>query len=114
MNRLLEISSCGEAKSELRALELMGKMSDVGAFTEKSEVTITHRTSGDLKQILQEKITRLLNVSATDVQVRDVKQELGLIEDVTPVEVVEDEDELGQYVAERAKQLQAGDSDESK
>jgi hypothetical protein len=30
------------------------------------------------------------------------------------VEVVEDEDELGQYVAERAKQLQAGDSDESK
>jgi hypothetical protein len=46
--------------------------------------------------------------------VRDVKQELGLIEDVTPVEVVEDEDELGQYVAERAKQLQAGDSDESK
>jgi ribosomal protein S24E len=114
MNRLLEISSCGEAKSELRALELMGKMSDVGAFTEKSEVTITHRTSGDLKQILQEKITRLLNVSATDVQVRDVKQELGLVEDVTPVEVVEDEDELGQYVAERAKQLQAGDSDESK
>jgi hypothetical protein len=47
-NRLLEISSCGDAKHELRAIELLGKLSDVGAFTEKSEVTITHRTSDDL------------------------------------------------------------------
>lgn len=113
MNRLLEISSCGDAKSELRALELMGKMSDVGAFTEKSEVTITHRTSGDLKQILQEKITRLISASAVDVEVKDVKRELGLVEEV--VEVTEDpaEDELGKYVAERAKKLQDGDSNES-
>lgn len=114
MNRLLEISSCGEAKSELRALELLGKMSDVGAFTEKSEVTITHRTSGDLKQILQEKITRLLNINAVDVEVKDVKKELGLVEEVVE-QAAEDpeEDELGKYVAERAKKLQDGGANES-
>lgn len=114
MNRLLEISSCGEAKSELRALELLGKMSDVGAFTEKSEVTITHRTSGDLKQILQEKITRLLSINAVDVEVKDVKKELGLVEEVVE-QAAEgpEEDELGKYVAERAKKLQDGGADES-
>ena len=109
MNRLLEISSCGETKQELRALELMGKMSDIGAFTEKSEVTITHRTSGDLKQILQDKISRLLNSGAIDVEAKDVKRELGLVEDVPVVEEVEPEvDELGQYIAERAKKVTNG------
>jgi hypothetical protein len=109
MNRLLEISSCGETKQELRALELMGKMSDVGAFTEKSEVTVTHRTSGDLKQILQDKISRLLNSNAIDVEVRDVKKELGLVEDVPVVEEPQEEvDELGQYIAERAKKVADG------
>lgn len=109
MNRLLEISSCGETKQELRALELMGKMSDIGAFSEKSEVTVTHRTSGDLKQILQEKISRLLNSNAIDVETRDVKRELGLIEDVPVVEEPEEElDELGQYIAERAKKVADG------
>ena len=106
MNRLLEISSCGDAKQELRALELMGKLSDVGAFTEKSEVTITHRTSGDLKQILQEKISKLLNSAVVDVEPRDVKKELGLVDDAEPVEEVQEaqeEDELGQYIASRAK-----------
>jgi hypothetical protein len=109
MNRLLEISSCGETKQELRALELMGKMSDIGAFSEKSEVTVTHRTSGDLKQILQEKISRLLNSNAIDVEARDVRKELGLVEDVPIVEEAEEEiDELGQYIAERAKKVADG------
>lgn len=109
MNRLLEISSCGETKQELRALELMGKMSDIGAFSEKSEVTVTHRTSGDLKQILQDKISKLLNANAIDVETRDVKRELGLVEDVPVVEEQEEEiDELGQYIAERAKKVADG------
>jgi hypothetical protein len=76
-NRLLEISSCGDAKHELRAIELLGKMSDVGAFTEKSEVTITHRTSDDLKQAITEKIQRLLGA-----------QEANTI-DVTPMDALE-------------------------
>ena len=77
MNRLLEISACGESKTELRALELFGEMGDVGAFTEKSEVTITHRTSGDIKQVLQEKISRLLSAEIEDVTPK-LAEELGI------------------------------------
>jgi hypothetical protein len=55
----------------------LGKMSDVGAFTEKSEVTITHRSSGDIKQVLQEKISRLLGPDVQDVTPK-LAQELGI------------------------------------
>lgn len=83
-NRLLEISSCGDAKHELRAIELLGKLSDVGAFTEKSEVTITHRTSDDLKNAIADKINRLLaaqNANIIDISPdTTLEDELGLLE----------------------------------
>jgi hypothetical protein len=81
-NKLLDISACGDTKHELRALELLGKMSDIGAFTEKSEITITHKTSGDLRKAIEDKLKRLLLANTQDVE--EVKpsaeEELGLIE----------------------------------
>jgi hypothetical protein len=77
-NRLVEISSCGEVKNELRALELLGKMSDIGAFTDKSEITITHRSANDLKQVIHEKISRLLQGNVIDAPVKNISDELGL------------------------------------
>jgi len=79
-NRLLELSSCGDAKNELRALELLGKMSDIGAFTEKTEITITHRTSEDLRKAIEDKIHRLLGGDVIDVKPVSVVEELGLVE----------------------------------
>jgi hypothetical protein len=78
MNRLLELSNCGDSKSELRALELIGKMSDVGAFTEKSEVTITHRASSDLREILKEKLSKLLMPEIIDVSPKTLSEELDI------------------------------------
>lgn len=92
-NRLLDISACGDTKHELRALELLGKMSDISAFTEKSEITITHKTSDDLRKAIEDKLKRLLLVNTSDAQ--EVKpsaeEELGLIE-VQAVEVKKDDD----------------------
>lgn len=92
-NRLLDISACGDTKHELRALELLGKMSDISAFTEKSEITITHKTSDDLRKAIEDKLKRLLLVNTLDVE--EVKpsaeEELGLIE-VQAVEVKKDDD----------------------
>lgn len=85
-NRLLEISKCGEAKYELRALELFGKMSDVGAFSEKSEITITHRTSDDLKKAIEEKIERLLGGAVVEGSSKSLEEELNLIEDAEEVQ----------------------------
>lgn len=82
MNKLLDISDCGDTKHELRALELLGKMSDIGAFTEKSEITVTHKTSDDLKKAIEDKLKRLLLVNTSNVE--DVKskteEELGILE----------------------------------
>jgi hypothetical protein len=93
MNRLLELSTCGDTKSELRALELIGKMSDIGAFTEKSEITITHRSSSDLQQVIEQKINRLLSIGVTDVTPKNTKKDLG----------VDDDDELAQLEAKKVK-----------
>ena len=61
-NKLLDISHCGDVKSELRALELLGKLSDVGAFTEKSEITINAKTTIELESAIKDKINRLLGM----------------------------------------------------
>lgn len=81
-NRLLQISQCGDVKHELKALELLGKMSDVSAFTEKSELVITHKTSSELQEAIKEKISRLLHSDIIDVEPisDDLEKELGLIE----------------------------------
>ena len=61
-NKLLDISHCGDTKNELRALELLGKLSDVGAFTEKSEITINAKTTIELESAIKDKINRLLGM----------------------------------------------------
>ena len=67
-NKLLQISDCGDPKLELKALELLGKHSDIGIFTERSEITITHKTSADLENSIKERIKRLLNADVVDVE----------------------------------------------
>lgn len=117
MNRLLELSSCGEVRSELRALELMGKMGDIGAFTEKSEVTITHRSSGDLKVVLQEKLQKLLTTEIEDITPKKIAAELGVdaeenAEPSTPEDEVEAElDALARERAEKAAQKEEKDAE---
>lgn len=88
-NRLLQISQCGDTKHELKALELLGKMSDVGAFTEKSELVITHKSSDELQAAIREKINRLLHSDIIDVEPLSdgLEEELGLLtNDVEEVE----------------------------
>lgn len=59
-NRLLEESRHIDPRIRIRALELLGKHSDVGLFTDRSEVTITHQTTGELKERLREKLQKLM------------------------------------------------------
>jgi hypothetical protein len=60
-NKLVLETENPDAKIRLRALELLGKVSDVGLFAEKSEVTITHQSSDDLRQRLRGKLEKLVN-----------------------------------------------------
>jgi len=77
-NKLLDISHCGDTKHELRALELLGKLSDVGAFTEKSELTINAKTTIELESAIKDKINRLLGMK--EVQGEVIEDELAKLE----------------------------------
>lgn len=59
-NGLLEEAAPG-AKNRLRALELLGKIREVGLFTERSEVTVKHQTTSELEQTVREKLLALTN-----------------------------------------------------
>ncbi|NBW17343.1 MAG: hypothetical protein EBR82_56125 [Caulobacteraceae bacterium] len=79
-NKLLLISDCGDPRYELKALELLGKISDVGLFTDKSEVTIRHATTEALEEAIREKVRRLIHANTVDVEplVDNLEEELGL------------------------------------
>jgi hypothetical protein len=71
-NKLLELANCGDPRFELKALELLGKHSDIALFTERSEVTVNYKNSTDLETAIKERIGRLLRSSAVDVDVKNV------------------------------------------
>jgi hypothetical protein len=87
-NRLIIESDNADPRVRIRALELLGKISDVGLFTERSEVVITHQSSTELENKLRDKLRRLMGeedvVDVVDIagEALDVSKELGLQEAV--------------------------------
>jgi hypothetical protein len=69
-NNLILETANEDPKIRIRALELLGKITDVGLFTEKSEVTINQRSSKELVDSLRAKIHKLM----TPTDVVDVKE----------------------------------------
>ena len=78
--KLMEIANCGDIKYELKALELLGKHSDIGLFTERSEITINYKDPTDLENAIKERVKRLLNADIIDVTPIgvDLDEELGV------------------------------------
>jgi hypothetical protein len=65
INKLIIESENPDARIRIRAIEMLGKMSDVALFTERSEVLITHQSSDDLKSKLKEKLQKLRESTLT-------------------------------------------------
>jgi len=92
-NKLISIADCGDTKLELKALELLGKHSDIGLFTDRSEITVHHTSSSSLEDSIKERIKRLLNTDVTDITpLDDLDAQLGPIEAFT--RVVEEEKDI--------------------
>jgi hypothetical protein len=88
-NKLLELANCGDPRYELKALELLGKHSDIALFTERSEVTINYKTSSDLEEAIKERVKRLLNsdiVDVTPITSESLDEELGIAGEDTDTE----------------------------
>lgn len=58
--KLLEETSSGDPRIRLRALELIGKLTEVGSFTTRIEVTQASSTVDDLTERLRSKLQSLL------------------------------------------------------
>jgi len=87
-NKLIIESENPDPRVRMRAIELLGKISDVGLFTEKSEVTITHQTTDDIKEKLRIKLAKLVNpqpeiedAKIIDADVIDTDKEFGFDDD---------------------------------
>lgn len=95
-NKLLELANCGDARFELKAIELLGKHSDIALFTERSEVTVNYKTSNDLEEAIKERVKRLLNATTIDV---------------TPIDPTVLDDELGvaQPLPQKEEQTEANE-----
>jgi|TARA_R110000744_G_scaffold380134_2_gene499903 hypothetical protein len=56
VNKLVLETENPDGRIRIRALELLGKMTDVGLFTERKEITVTHQNTDDLREKLREKL----------------------------------------------------------
>ena len=95
-HKLMEIADCGEIKYELKALELLGKHSDIGLFTERSEITINYTNPESLENAIKERVKRLLNADIIDVTPVgvDLDEELGVFSGASgEVEFLDEETE---------------------
>jgi hypothetical protein len=89
INRLLEMSQSEDDKIAIKAVELIGKASDL--FTERSEITITHQTSDELRAAIKERI-RLLTQKPAEPQLNATESRLEQLkaqQEVVDVDVKE-------------------------
>ena len=83
-NKLILESDNPDPKVRIRALELLGKISDVGLFSDRTEVTITHQSTDELKQSLRDKLNKLrakmdvVDVTPIESKPLNLDEELGI------------------------------------
>jgi hypothetical protein len=73
VNKLILETENPSASIRIRALELIGKMTEVGVFTERKEITVTNRNAEEVKDKLKEKLNQMRTL---------VKNEEGVYEDI--------------------------------
>lgn len=82
-NKLILETENADPRIRVRALELLGKISDVGLFAERKEVTITHQNTTELQEKLRTKLEKLKNLKKNDEGIYEVVE----AEDAEVIEV---------------------------
>lgn len=92
--KLIEESEGEKAADRLRALESLGRLTQLGLFADKVEISVNHKTTDELKEELAKKLSRYMGV-AEEVQAEKVKEtvqvidldiELGRKKNINPME----------------------------
>ena len=93
--RLLMLTGSDKESTQLKALELLGKMSDVQAFAERLEVNVTHRTTEELQTELANKLSAYMD-DIIDVESKQLKPaEDKYLNGAPAVQVIDLDEELG-------------------
>jgi hypothetical protein len=72
--QLLEESKAGDARIRLRSLELLGKLTEIAAFSERIEVTHRHEDASDIEERLRARLKNMLppQQAPDDVEIKDI------------------------------------------
>jgi DNA-binding response OmpR family regulator len=93
--RLLMLTGSDKESTQLKALELLGKMSDVGAFVERIDINVTHRTTEELQTELANKLSSYMD-DIIDVESKQLKPaEEKYLNGAPAVQVIDLDEELG-------------------
>lgn len=98
-NKLIAETVDPDPKVRLKSLELLGKVSNVGLFSERVDITVTHRTIHDIEADLK-KTLELFTGEVIDVTPKEVVKsvaEIDLDDEFGPIQppVEEEDDESG-------------------
>lgn len=85
-NKLIMESSNADPRIRLKSLEMLGKISDVGLFTDKTEITMRHRPTEELEQMLRERLTKVLEAEVVDNSAKPNKAQIQI--DVSDIEAI--------------------------
>lgn len=111
-NKLLLETTDPDPKVRLKALELLGKTANVGAFSERLEVNVTHRTvdqiDSELEQLLEKYMGHVEEVKPQTAEELESlldmdDEELG-VTDLVPKDEIADEGEHAGSAEDRADQ----------
>ena len=80
-NKLIEDTGLNDPRHRLKALELLGKISDVGLFSDKTEVIVKHATTEELEKQIRTKLSKIINAEKTiDTSFEVIDDEMGTLE----------------------------------
>lgn len=85
-NRLLRETDNPDARIRMKSLELLGKISDVGLFTDKTEITMRHRPTEELEQLLRERLTKVLEAEVVDNSAKPEPKKIQI--DVSDIDAI--------------------------
>lgn len=78
-NKLIAESTDPDPKVRLKSLELLGKVSNVGLFSERVDITVTHRTINDIESDLK-KTLELFTGQVIDVTAKEAPKAVAEID----------------------------------
>lgn len=86
-NKLILETENPDPRIRLKSLELLGKISDVGLFTDKTEITLRHRPTEELEQMLRERLTKVIEGEVFEVNDSPIAQSKLDLSEITDVNV---------------------------